>query len=379
MAVEASCDLSNTWTSAYRTVGAWTKSCPRPKWYSEFLREFGVEPIDANYPGEVAERWRYRDGQGEFGVISSVSHAFCRECTRARLSTEGQLYLCLFANRGHDLRTLLRGNDQQQPASDLQLERRSAAYGARVMIGIPSYGPRRQRVCPKSRCRISAARPGRSMKDVTGLILAGGRGQRMGGVDKGWSMYRGRPLIVSVIERLRPQVGPLLISANRNIERYAELGTVVEDATDRKRRIVCRAIDRRASGLRRAHTEWIAIVPCDTPHVPGDLVRRLQRRIEYRCCCRMCAREWSTRAGIRYRKTTRSADGLAGAIIAGERAVHHWMASINVVAVDFEDAQAFFNINCQLLAYTADAKTASSVAASSQRAAYTAVEKASSR
>ena len=84
--------------------------------------EFGVEPIDANYPGEVAERWRYWDGQGEFGVISSVSHAFCRDCTRARLSTEGQLYLCLFANRGHDLRTLLRGNNQQQPASDLQLD-----------------------------------------------------------------------------------------------------------------------------------------------------------------------------------------------------------------------------------------------------------------
>jgi cyclic pyranopterin phosphate synthase len=93
---------------------------------SEVLRyiaeEFPLEPLDANYTGEVAERWRYRDGQGEIGVISSVSQAFCRECTRARLSTEGKLFLCLFANRGHDLRTLLRGNGQQAPVTDSQLE-----------------------------------------------------------------------------------------------------------------------------------------------------------------------------------------------------------------------------------------------------------------
>jgi GTP 3',8-cyclase len=84
--------------------------------------EFAIEPLDANYTGEVAERWRYRDGQGEIGVISSVSQAFCRECTRARLSTEGKLYLCLFANQGHDLRTLLRGRDREAPLTDSQLE-----------------------------------------------------------------------------------------------------------------------------------------------------------------------------------------------------------------------------------------------------------------
>jgi cyclic pyranopterin phosphate synthase len=85
-------------------------------------QEFPLQPLDANYTGEVAERWRYQDGQGEIGVISSVSQAFCRECTRARLSTEGKLFLCLFAHQGHDLRTLLRGNDQQAPATDSQLE-----------------------------------------------------------------------------------------------------------------------------------------------------------------------------------------------------------------------------------------------------------------
>ena len=70
--------------------------------------EFGVEPAEANYRGEVAQRWRYRDGSGEFGVIASVTQPFCGNCTRARLSAEGRLFTCLFAVRGHDLRALLR-------------------------------------------------------------------------------------------------------------------------------------------------------------------------------------------------------------------------------------------------------------------------------
>ncbi|MBE0627298.1 MAG: GTP 3',8-cyclase MoaA [Burkholderiales bacterium] len=80
---------------------------------SEIIRLIGaqlpLEPVDRNYPGEVAERWRYRDGSGEIGVISSVTQAFCRSCTRARISTEGMLYTCLFATSGYDFRALLRG------------------------------------------------------------------------------------------------------------------------------------------------------------------------------------------------------------------------------------------------------------------------------
>ena len=71
--------------------------------------EMPLAPVDPNYSGEVAERWRYRDGSGEIGVIASVTQAFCRDCTRIRLSTEGKLYTCLFATQGHDLRALLRG------------------------------------------------------------------------------------------------------------------------------------------------------------------------------------------------------------------------------------------------------------------------------
>jgi GTP 3',8-cyclase len=71
--------------------------------------EMPLEPVEPNYTGEVAERWRYRDGGGEIGAISSVTQAFCRTCTRARLSTEGMLYTCLFATAGYDLRSMLRG------------------------------------------------------------------------------------------------------------------------------------------------------------------------------------------------------------------------------------------------------------------------------
>ena len=67
-----------------------------------------LEPIDPNYAGEVAERWRYADGAGELGVISSVTQAFCAACNRMRLSTEGALFTCLFAQSGHDLKQMLR-------------------------------------------------------------------------------------------------------------------------------------------------------------------------------------------------------------------------------------------------------------------------------
>jgi cyclic pyranopterin phosphate synthase len=78
---------------------------------------FGVVPADPNYVGEVAERWRYRDGSGEVGVISSVSQPFCSDCSRARLSTEGRLYTCLFATAGHDFRSLLRGDYSDEQIS----------------------------------------------------------------------------------------------------------------------------------------------------------------------------------------------------------------------------------------------------------------------
>jgi GTP 3',8-cyclase len=93
---------------------------------AEVIRRIGdvwaLEPVGANYPGEVAERWRYRDGGGEIGVISSVTQAFCSSCNRMRLSTEGSLYTCLFAQSGHDLKSLVRGG-----ASDADIRNEIAA------------------------------------------------------------------------------------------------------------------------------------------------------------------------------------------------------------------------------------------------------------
>jgi cyclic pyranopterin phosphate synthase len=77
---------------------------------------FPLEPLEANYSGEVAQRWRYVDGSGEIGVISSVTQTFCHECTRARISTDGQMYQCLFANQGYDFKTMLRSG-----CSDLEI------------------------------------------------------------------------------------------------------------------------------------------------------------------------------------------------------------------------------------------------------------------
>jgi GTP 3',8-cyclase len=87
--------------------------------------EHPLEPLEAQYRGEVANRWRYRDGSGEIGVIASVTQPFCGDCTRARLSAEGKLHTCLFATRGHDLRALVRGG-----ASDADLAEAIAAIWA---------------------------------------------------------------------------------------------------------------------------------------------------------------------------------------------------------------------------------------------------------
>jgi GTP 3',8-cyclase len=111
-------------------------------------REFPLEPVGATAEGETAQRWRYADGRGEIGVISSVTQAFCGDCNRARLSTEGKLYLCLFATQGHDLRHLLR----EANASDAQIAaalgaiwtQRSDRYSQLRAAGVPFTGSDRK-------------------------------------------------------------------------------------------------------------------------------------------------------------------------------------------------------------------------------------------
>ncbi|HEV6967511.1 GTP 3',8-cyclase MoaA [Roseateles sp.] len=117
----------------YMDVGATNGWCmdqvlPSSEVQRRIAAEFPLVPLSASAPGETAERWAYADGGGEVGFISSVTQAFCGDCNRARLSTEGRLYTCLFATRGHDLRGLLRGS---APVDDAQL----AAAVASVWTG----------------------------------------------------------------------------------------------------------------------------------------------------------------------------------------------------------------------------------------------------
>ena len=122
-AATSRCASSSTWTSARPTAGAWTRCCRRPRSSSASPPSSPLEPL----PRRGAGRDRGSAGAtpsrraGEIGTISSVTQAFCRDCNRARLSTEGKLFLCLFASRGHDLRALLRGG-----ASDAEI---AAAIG----------------------------------------------------------------------------------------------------------------------------------------------------------------------------------------------------------------------------------------------------------
>ena len=101
--------------------------------------EFPLEPLPSHQPGETASRWRYSDGQGEIGVISSVTKAFCRDCNRARLTTEGKLFTCLFGTQGHDLRALLRGgaDDTQLAGAIDHLWRRRTDRYSELRAGLP--------------------------------------------------------------------------------------------------------------------------------------------------------------------------------------------------------------------------------------------------
>jgi cyclic pyranopterin phosphate synthase len=101
---------------------------PAAKILSTIQAEMPIEPIDPTYRGEVAGRWRYRDGGGELGVVASVTQPFCKDCGRARLSADGRLFTCLFATTGHDLRSLLRGGANDDAISDAI----SRAWGART-------------------------------------------------------------------------------------------------------------------------------------------------------------------------------------------------------------------------------------------------------
>jgi len=178
---------------------------------------------------------------------------------------------------------------------------------------------------------------------ITGVILAGGLGRRMGGVDKGLQNLNGRPLVLWVLARLAPQVDSVLISANQNLSRYAEFGCpVLPDRTPD----FSGPLAGLHAALSCAATSLLATVPCDSPFLPSDLVQRLRSALEAECAEIAVARtgDQVQRAFCLTRRDI--LPKLDAFLASGERKVWLWHASLKVAEVAFDDEpDAFSNIN----------------------------------
>ena len=179
--------------------------------------------------------------------------------------------------------------------------------------------------------------------EICGLVLAGGQGRRMGGVDKGLQPLQGRPLMQHVIDRLRPQVGSVLINANQNLALYAEFGCpVVPDRVGGFAGPLA-GLD---AGLHATDASFIVTVPCDSPFLPDDLVTRLASARSAIDADVAVARTGSQPHPVFALVCTRVRSHLADFLARGERKIDYWYASLNVVEVAFDDeADAFANIN----------------------------------
>ena len=182
---------------------------------------------------------------------------------------------------------------------------------------------------------------------ITGLILAGGRGQRLGGVDKGLQPWRGQPLVDHALARLALQVREVMISANRNAALYAtRTARVLADASDDFPGPLAGIL----AGLRAASTPWVAVVPCDSPQLPLDLVARLAAGIGD--AQGAVVQRDHGRDGLRLEPvccvlSTALADDLARYLAEDGRRVQAWVAR-HATAVLFDrpdDAAAFANVN----------------------------------
>ncbi len=180
-------------------------------------------------------------------------------------------------------------------------------------------------------------------RDVTGIVLAGGMGRRMGGVDKGLVELDGRPLVAHVLARLAPQVGALLINANQNRERYAAFGhPVVPDEVGG----FAGPLAGLHAGMTRAATPYVATVPCDSPFLPLDLVARLAAALA-RAHAQLAVAHTFAQPHPVFALVSRDVlPHLTAFLRDGGRKIDAWYASLAVVAVPFDDEEAAFrNIN----------------------------------
>ncbi|WP_313030364.1 molybdopterin molybdotransferase MoeA [Massilia alkalitolerans] len=184
-------------------------------------------------------------------------------------------------------------------------------------------------------------------KLITGLILAGGRGSRMGNVDKGLQPFRGKPMAQHAIERLLPQVGSVMVNANRNIDSWLELAAPVwQDETPG----FAGPLAGLEAGLRHCVTPWLLAVPCDSPFLPPDLAERLGAAVEEHDADLAFA--VTQEPGMRPQPhpvfclvRASRLPVLSQYLLEGGRRMDGWYKDLKAVEVPFEDADAFRNIN----------------------------------
>jgi molybdenum cofactor guanylyltransferase len=178
---------------------------------------------------------------------------------------------------------------------------------------------------------------------VTGVILAGGKATRMGGVDKGLVPINGRPMVAWVIDALRGQVSGVLINANRSHGRYREFGCPVIDDGDSDFRGPLAGM---ASAMRAAQTPYIAVVPCDSPLIGNELVERLHAAAASSGSPIAAAHDGDRLQPVFALLACDLLDDLAGYLDDGERKIDRWYARHGYVKVDFSDVSEWFaNIN----------------------------------
>lgn len=175
---------------------------------------------------------------------------------------------------------------------------------------------------------------------VTGLILAGGEGRRVGGADKGLIEYHGKPLVAHVIERFSPQVDRLLISANRNLDTYRAFGyPVVSDAASERHGPMAGI----AAGLAVCSTPWLAVVPCDCPALPADLVARLQAGIGTAPLVIAVTSEGTQPTFLLCHRDLRPT--IEARLATGEHKLMAWCRAQGAAEVFFPETAAFRNLN----------------------------------
>ena len=179
-------------------------------------------------------------------------------------------------------------------------------------------------------------------EQITGLVLAGGEGRRMGGRDKGLQPWHGEPLVQHVLRRLRPQVGRLAVSANRHLDAYAALGVPVWPDTLPG---FAGPLAGWWAALQHCETPWLASVPCDTPGFPDDLVARLAGAVDAEQADIAIAATPARPHPVFCLMRRELAGGLQRHLQAGERKVLYWTARQRCAIVVFDDEAAFRNLN----------------------------------